>query len=166
MLKLERRADCVSSNSLYMTKLVNGLSIYPRDPSPLGMISPLVSLLNFSHWGEPLSLEMTSWCPTTSRWNSLWSMDSFQGLTPKSPSSWHRSLAPSPNFLWPYQSLHKVNHWPIGRWQATWSKCGRIMGTHRRSCSLWQWKLEWSLWFEQNGQGNIFAFEQFEHSRP
>nr|GEU46511.1 MAK10-like protein [Tanacetum cinerariifolium] len=25
-------------------------------------------------------------------------MDSFQGLTPKSPSSWHRSLAPSPNF--------------------------------------------------------------------
>ncbi|GKA23424.1 hypothetical protein Tco_0709386 [Tanacetum coccineum] len=26
------------------------------------------------------------------------SMDSFQGLTPKSLSSWHRSLAPSPNF--------------------------------------------------------------------
>ncbi|GJT62961.1 hypothetical protein Tco_1006494 [Tanacetum coccineum] len=26
------------------------------------------------------------------------SMDSFQGLTPKSPSSWHRSLAPSLNF--------------------------------------------------------------------
>ncbi|GJW78449.1 MAK10-like protein [Tanacetum coccineum] len=25
-------------------------------------------------------------------------MDSFQGLTPKSPSSWHRSLAPNPNF--------------------------------------------------------------------
>ncbi|GJU59960.1 zinc finger, CCHC-type containing protein [Tanacetum coccineum] len=30
---------------------------------------------------------------------SLRSMDSFQGLTPKSPSSWHRSLAPSPNLL-------------------------------------------------------------------
>ncbi|GJX70283.1 hypothetical protein Tco_0307454 [Tanacetum coccineum] len=35
--------------------------------------------------------------PTTSRRISLRSMDSFQGLTPKSPSSWHRSLAPSPN---------------------------------------------------------------------
>ncbi|GJX98378.1 hypothetical protein Tco_0355397, partial [Tanacetum coccineum] len=27
-------------------------------------------------------------------------MDSFQGLTPKSPSSWHRPLALSPNFLY------------------------------------------------------------------
>ncbi|GJZ20123.1 zinc finger, CCHC-type containing protein [Tanacetum coccineum] len=27
------------------------------------------------------------------------SMDLFQGLIPKSPSSWHRSLAPSPNLL-------------------------------------------------------------------
>ncbi|GJU63931.1 hypothetical protein Tco_1245766 [Tanacetum coccineum] len=32
---------------------------------------------------------------TTSRRISLRSMDSFQGLTPKSPSSWHRSLAPT-----------------------------------------------------------------------
>ncbi|GJX00094.1 hypothetical protein Tco_0184007 [Tanacetum coccineum] len=32
--------------------------------------------------------------PTTSRRISLKSMNSFQGLTPKSPSSWHRSLAP------------------------------------------------------------------------
>ncbi|GKF95833.1 hypothetical protein Tco_0288568, partial [Tanacetum coccineum] len=30
---------------------------------------------------------------------SIRSMDSFQGLTPKSPSSWHRPLAQSPN-LW------------------------------------------------------------------
>ena len=30
------------------------------DPSPHGMISPLISLLNFSHRGELLSLEMTS----------------------------------------------------------------------------------------------------------
>lgn len=54
-VELERRPDCVSSNSLYVTKLVNGLSVYLRDPSPLGMISPLVSLLNFSQWGEPPS---------------------------------------------------------------------------------------------------------------
>ncbi|GJU41452.1 MAK10-like protein [Tanacetum coccineum] len=33
--------------------------------------------------------------PTTSRIISLRSMDLFQGLTPKSPSSWHRSLAPN-----------------------------------------------------------------------
>ncbi|GKB57223.1 hypothetical protein Tco_0913409 [Tanacetum coccineum] len=33
--------------------------------------------------------------PTTLRRISLRSMDSFQGLTPKSPSSWHRSLAPN-----------------------------------------------------------------------
>ncbi|GKB36327.1 hypothetical protein Tco_0881269 [Tanacetum coccineum] len=32
--------------------------------------------------------------PTTSRRISLRSMDSFQGLTTKSPSPWHRSLAP------------------------------------------------------------------------
>nr|GEX47300.1 MAK10-like protein [Tanacetum cinerariifolium] len=37
--------------------------------------------------------------PTTSRRISLRSMDSFQGLTLKSPSTWHRSLAPSPNLL-------------------------------------------------------------------
>ncbi|GJT78703.1 zinc finger, CCHC-type containing protein [Tanacetum coccineum] len=30
---------------------------------------------------------------------SIRSMDSFQGLTTKIPSSWHRPLAPSPNFL-------------------------------------------------------------------
>ncbi|GKD94695.1 hypothetical protein Tco_1374532 [Tanacetum coccineum] len=37
--------------------------------------------------------------PTTSWRISIRSMDSFQGLTPKNPSSCHRSLAPSPNFL-------------------------------------------------------------------
>ncbi|GJV12636.1 hypothetical protein Tco_1354177, partial [Tanacetum coccineum] len=36
--------------------------------------------------------------PTTSWRISIRSMDSFQGLTTKSPSSWHRPLAPSPNF--------------------------------------------------------------------
>ncbi|GKB91780.1 hypothetical protein Tco_0964052 [Tanacetum coccineum] len=33
--------------------------------------------------------------PTTSWRISIRSMDSFQGLTPKSPSSWHRPLAPN-----------------------------------------------------------------------
>ncbi|GKC99747.1 hypothetical protein Tco_1170022 [Tanacetum coccineum] len=37
--------------------------------------------------------------PTTSWRISIRSMDSFEGLTPKSPSTWHRPLAPSPNFL-------------------------------------------------------------------
>nr|GEV03963.1 hypothetical protein [Tanacetum cinerariifolium] len=39
--------------------------------------------------------------PTISRRISFRSMDSFQGLTPKSPSSWHRPLAPSLNLLSP-----------------------------------------------------------------
>ncbi|GKE99336.1 hypothetical protein Tco_0022687, partial [Tanacetum coccineum] len=37
--------------------------------------------------------------PTESWRISLRSMDSFQGLTPKNPSSWHRPLAPSLNLL-------------------------------------------------------------------
>ncbi|GJW24303.1 MAK10-like protein [Tanacetum coccineum] len=37
--------------------------------------------------------------PTTSWRIFIQSMDSFQGPTPKSPSSWHRSLALNPNFL-------------------------------------------------------------------
>ncbi|GKE05951.1 hypothetical protein Tco_1397969 [Tanacetum coccineum] len=37
--------------------------------------------------------------PTTSWRITLKSMDSFQGLTLKIHSSWHRSLAPSPNLL-------------------------------------------------------------------
>ncbi|GKF86871.1 hypothetical protein Tco_0254698, partial [Tanacetum coccineum] len=37
--------------------------------------------------------------PTTSWRISIRIMDSFQGLTPKSPSSWHRSLASNLNFL-------------------------------------------------------------------
>ncbi|GKE72205.1 hypothetical protein Tco_1534246 [Tanacetum coccineum] len=36
--------------------------------------------------------------PTTSWRIFIRSMDSFQGLTPKSPSSWHRPLAPIPDF--------------------------------------------------------------------
>ncbi|GJV87577.1 hypothetical protein Tco_1531515 [Tanacetum coccineum] len=36
--------------------------------------------------------------PTTSWRISFRSRDSFQGLTPKSPSSWHRPLAPNTNF--------------------------------------------------------------------
>ncbi|GJW97797.1 hypothetical protein Tco_0179605 [Tanacetum coccineum] len=42
--------------------------------------------------------------PTTSRRISLRSMDLFQGLTPKSPSSWHRSLAPKDLALYDYKS--------------------------------------------------------------
>lgn len=62
MLQLDSQPDYAYSNSLYVIKLVNRLSVYPRDPSPHGMISPLVSLLNFSHRGELPSLEMISWC--------------------------------------------------------------------------------------------------------
>ncbi|GJR91957.1 hypothetical protein Tco_0215968 [Tanacetum coccineum] len=40
------------------------------------------------------TLQRYPYAPTTSRRISLRSMDSFQRLTPKTPSSWHRSLAP------------------------------------------------------------------------
>ncbi|GKB36834.1 hypothetical protein Tco_0881776 [Tanacetum coccineum] len=50
-------------------KLVDSLDL-DQDPSPLRRILLLISLLN-----------------------SFYRMDLFQGLTPKSPSSWHRSLA-------------------------------------------------------------------------
>ncbi|GKD31476.1 hypothetical protein Tco_1242254 [Tanacetum coccineum] len=42
--------------------------------------------------------------PTTSWRISIRSMDSFQGLTPKSPSSWHRSLAPKDLALYDNES--------------------------------------------------------------
>ncbi|GKC36459.1 MAK10-like protein [Tanacetum coccineum] len=46
--------------------------------------------------------------PTTSWRISIRSMDSFQGLTPKSPSSWHRSLASNPNFLRSWSRLTPI----------------------------------------------------------
>ncbi|GJZ05159.1 hypothetical protein Tco_0538434 [Tanacetum coccineum] len=42
--------------------------------------------------------------PTTSRRIFIRSMDSLQGLTPKSPSSWHRSLAPKDLALYDNES--------------------------------------------------------------
>ncbi|GKF68111.1 hypothetical protein Tco_0197790, partial [Tanacetum coccineum] len=42
--------------------------------------------------------------PTTSWRIYIRSMDSFQGLTPKSPSSWHRSLAPKDLALYDNES--------------------------------------------------------------
>ncbi|GJX23962.1 hypothetical protein Tco_0228407 [Tanacetum coccineum] len=51
-----------------------------------------------SNWLERLPDRKTAQrypdVPTTSWRISIQSMDSFQGLTPKSPSSWHRPLAP------------------------------------------------------------------------
>ncbi|GJS72226.1 hypothetical protein Tco_0705067 [Tanacetum coccineum] len=44
--------------------------------------------------------------PTTSWRIVIRSMDSFQGLTSKSPSSWHRPLALSPNLLRSCQLHH------------------------------------------------------------
>ncbi|GKF77287.1 hypothetical protein Tco_0229757 [Tanacetum coccineum] len=43
--------------------------------------------------------------PTTSWRISLRSMDSFQRLTPKSPSSWHRPLAPN-LYFYDHVSFH------------------------------------------------------------
>ncbi|GJW96088.1 hypothetical protein Tco_0177896 [Tanacetum coccineum] len=48
--------------------------------------------------------------PTTSWRISIRSIDSFQGLIPKSPSSWHRSLASNLNFLRSYVSSTSDRH--------------------------------------------------------
>ncbi|GKC52823.1 hypothetical protein Tco_1075568 [Tanacetum coccineum] len=45
--------------------------------------------------------------PTTSWRISLKSIDSFHGLTPKSPSSWHRSLAPKDLALYDNESWNE-----------------------------------------------------------
>ncbi|GKD54090.1 MAK10-like protein, partial [Tanacetum coccineum] len=45
--------------------------------------------------------------PKTSKRISLRSMESFQGLTPKSPSSWHRSLAPKDLALYDNKSWNE-----------------------------------------------------------
>ncbi|GJZ36077.1 MAK10-like protein [Tanacetum coccineum] len=65
-----------------------------HDPSPHGRILLLVSLLNSFIGKDRTTSQQYPDVPTTSRRISFRSMDSFQGLTLKSPSSWHRSLAP------------------------------------------------------------------------
>ncbi|GJW35467.1 hypothetical protein Tco_0058387 [Tanacetum coccineum] len=67
------------------------------DPSPHGRILlPTDSFLNSFPPGKDQQKLRQRYpdVPTTSWRISIRSMDSFQGLTPKSPSSWHRPLAP------------------------------------------------------------------------
>ncbi|GJV54572.1 hypothetical protein Tco_1455577 [Tanacetum coccineum] len=81
------------------TSLAIGLNVFQKDPSPHERILLVISLLNSFHRKDRKTPQRYPYVPTTSRRISLRSMDSFQGLTPKSPSSCHRSLASDSNFL-------------------------------------------------------------------
>ncbi|GKB48072.1 hypothetical protein Tco_0898825 [Tanacetum coccineum] len=75
-----------------------GLTSSLQDPSPYGDLT--TQSCNSFHLGKDRkTLQRYLDVPTKSWRISIRSMDSFQGLTPKSPSLWHRSLASNPNFL-------------------------------------------------------------------
>ncbi|GJX80967.1 hypothetical protein Tco_0329116 [Tanacetum coccineum] len=60
MLKLRKERACVYFNFPFETKLAISLSVSLRDPSPLGRILLLVSLLNSFHREGLLNFEMIS----------------------------------------------------------------------------------------------------------
>nr|GEW08060.1 hypothetical protein [Tanacetum cinerariifolium] len=72
-------------------KASNWLERLPANPSPHEMILLLVSLLNSIHQEGPQNFAAISLCSNNIQENLFRSMDSFQGLTLKIPSSWHRS---------------------------------------------------------------------------
>ncbi|GKF84522.1 hypothetical protein Tco_0249420 [Tanacetum coccineum] len=73
------------------------LKAFQQDPSPHGNYQ--IPCLILSTGKDSKTPQRYPDVPTISWRISIQSMDSFQGLTPKSPSSWHRPLAPSPIFL-------------------------------------------------------------------
>ncbi|GJY92878.1 hypothetical protein Tco_0508660 [Tanacetum coccineum] len=75
----------------------------------------LVPYFTYFHLEGRQNMQSIPYGSNTTRRISLRSMDSFQGLTPKSPSSWHRSLAPSPNILRPHRSNPEKNR-GLRRW--------------------------------------------------
>ncbi|GJX12159.1 hypothetical protein Tco_0202018 [Tanacetum coccineum] len=99
MVKIWKERACVYFNFPYAIKLAIGWNVFQQDPSPHRRILLPDSLLNSFHREGPQTPQRYPDVPTTSRRISIQSMDSFQGLTLKSPSSWHRSLALNPNFL-------------------------------------------------------------------
>nr|GEU44194.1 putative reverse transcriptase domain-containing protein [Tanacetum cinerariifolium] len=57
------------------------------------------------------------------------SMESFQGVTPKSPSSWHRSLDPNTNILRPHRSHPKMDNGLRHRRPTKENDCRKAWGT-------------------------------------
>ncbi|GJV48607.1 hypothetical protein Tco_1438819 [Tanacetum coccineum] len=67
---------------------------------------------DLSTWKEPQnSRNISCMFQQQQRESSLISMDSFQGLTTKSPSSWHRPLDPSPNLNTMDLALYDNESW-------------------------------------------------------
>ncbi|GJY29132.1 MAK10-like protein [Tanacetum coccineum] len=94
-VKIRKERACVYFNFPYAIKLAIGLNAFQQDPSLHRRILLLDSLLSSFHREGPQTSQRYPHVPTTSWRISIRNMDSFQGLTPKSPSSWHRSLAPN-----------------------------------------------------------------------
>ncbi|GJX41373.1 MAK10-like protein [Tanacetum coccineum] len=90
----EERA-CVYFNFPFAIKLAIGLNAFQQDPSPHGGSYYLIPCSLLSTGKDRKTLQRYPDVPTTSRRIFIRSMDLFQGLTLKSLSSWHRSLAPS-----------------------------------------------------------------------
>ncbi|GJX26590.1 hypothetical protein Tco_0232886 [Tanacetum coccineum] len=72
-------------------KLPVGKNVVPLRSETIQLVQKGCSLHGL--WKDCKTSQRYIDVPTTSMRISLKSMDSFQGLTPKSPSSWHRSLA-------------------------------------------------------------------------
>ncbi|GJS20456.1 hypothetical protein Tco_0449088 [Tanacetum coccineum] len=90
---------CVYFNFPFAIKLSIGLNAFQQDPSPHGGSYYPIPCSILSTGKDRKTLQRYPDVPTTSRRIFIRSMDLFQGLTLKSLSSWHRSLAPSLNFL-------------------------------------------------------------------
>ncbi|GJS62875.1 hypothetical protein Tco_0677439 [Tanacetum coccineum] len=99
----------LQSDTIRMLEI--GMNIFQQDPHHMGG----------SYYSFPCSILSTGKdrktshrypvIPTTSRRISLRSMDLFQGLTPKSPSSWHQSLAPKSWALLEDLALYDNESW-------------------------------------------------------
>ncbi|GKB39955.1 hypothetical protein Tco_0884897 [Tanacetum coccineum] len=98
-IELPERNNVVPLRPDTIRLVKNGCSFYGlRSEDPNQHLKDFLKLI-LSTRKDRKTLQRYPDVPTTSRRISLTSMDSFQGLTPKSPLTWHRPLAPSPNLL-------------------------------------------------------------------
>nr|GEX04560.1 hypothetical protein [Tanacetum cinerariifolium] len=91
MVKIRKEHACVYFNSPFAIKLVIGLNVFQLDPSPHGRILLLIPCSIFSTRKDHRNSQRYPDVPTTSWRIFIRSMNSLQGLTPESPSAWHRS---------------------------------------------------------------------------
>ncbi|GJX24500.1 hypothetical protein Tco_0228945 [Tanacetum coccineum] len=91
--------------SLRGSKLSNRLEVLLEDPSPHGRILILILLSSFLSTSQGPQISAMN-MPSSS--NTIENLSQKQGLTTKSPSSWHRPLAPILKFNSFFESLGLV----------------------------------------------------------